>query len=126
MTIKDGNFRNQATPSKIGLVYESCAFAHDLPVDDDGLMIGNRLFPGDDTPRTFINCNLVNCEPPPGSTLITTNTTIVENGKVVGSDDVTIDGETISTPIIENWIYGKCLADGSYFYHPQIIKVSKE
>ena len=126
MTIKDGNFRNQATPSKIGLVYESCVFAHSLPVDDNGVMIGNRLFPGDDTPRTFIGCNLVNCETPPGSTLTRCNTTVVHNGKIVDTDSVIIDGESIDSDVIENWIYGKYQADGSYFYHPEIIKVSKE
>ena len=123
--IENGNFRNLLTPPEIDTVYERCAFAHDLPIDDDGVMIGNRLFPGDDTPRTFINCNLVNCETPPGSTLTNCNTTLAHNRKVVDTDSVIIDGESIDSDILENWIYGKYLADGSYCYHSHIIKVSE-
>ena len=61
MTIKDGNFRNQETPSLIGIEYECCCFAQSQPIDTASVKTGVRLFPGDDTARTFIKCNLVNC-----------------------------------------------------------------
>lgn len=50
-----------------------------------------RLFPGDNTPRTFIDCNMVNCEPPPGSTLVRCNTRIMEFDKVLEEDVVVVD-----------------------------------
>lgn len=54
-----------------------CTFRQDQPnATNTG---GRRLWPGDDTPRTFTDCNLVNCELPPGSTVTRCNTALIES-----------------------------------------------
>ncbi len=77
------NFRNGKLPP-LRDTYISCAFCFDTADERSGNKIGHRIFPGDDTPRTFIECNLVNCIPPPGSTLIDCNTAILERNLVSG------------------------------------------
>lgn len=72
--------------------YHHCNFGQLQPLDDNGVKVAHRLFPGDDTPRTFYRCNLSNVEPPPGSTCIMSNTWIVENS---------IDGPGASTIVID-------------------------
>jgi len=121
-TLKNKNYSGGVTP-EIADIYERCNFSFPTPVLSNGLMVGHRLFPGDDTPRTFTNCNLVNCEPPPLSTLVGCNTSISEIDKVVSQDSVVIDGTEILTPVKENWYHGKYDVDiQGYFYHPEIIK----
>lgn len=88
------NFSGQATPSIIDTGYRCCNFAQTLP--DPNLPNRVRLFPGDDTPRTFIRCNLVNCEVPPGSTVIKCNTSIVAHDMLIGSITITVDGKSSS------------------------------
>lgn len=80
MTTIKKNFKNQATPSIVDVAYDSCNFCQDAPIIVDGKRRGVRLFPGDDTPRTFIDCNLCNAEPPPGSTLVHCLTAMIEYG----------------------------------------------
>ena len=113
--IENGNFRGQQTPSNISGEYKNCSFAHPQPVDTNGVKTGHRLFPSDDTPRTFINCNLVNCEPPPGSTLLKCNTTIVSRGIVSSTDSIVIDGEEITVDDYSDVIHGKYTENG-YIY----------
>ncbi len=94
------NFSGQATPSIIDPNYIRCNFAQTLP--DPNVVNGPnepdrvRIFPGDDTPRTFFRCNLVNCEVPPGSTVIKCNTSIVAPNMLIGSITVTVDGKSSS------------------------------
>ena len=88
------NFSGQATPSIIDTEYQRCNFAQVLP--DPNLPNRVRLFPGDDTPRTFFRCNLVNCEVPPDSTVIKCNTSIVAPNMLIGSITVTVDGRSSS------------------------------
>lgn len=76
--------------------YERCNFSR-AQADLGPPIVGIRLFPGDDTPRTFIQCNLVNCEPPPGSTLIRCNTALIEDGVLVETDTVLINGVVVAT-----------------------------
>ncbi len=71
------NFSGQTTPKIKDTEYRNCNFSQPDCVDDAGKMRGVRIFPGDDTPRTFIGCNMVNCEPPLGSTQIDCNNAIV-------------------------------------------------
>ena len=100
------NFSGQTTPDIVDDVYEQCNFSQPAPADDGGTKKGVRLFPGDDTPRTFIDCNLVNCEPPPGSTVTGGNTTIKDLDVVIDSDTVTIDGESVTLNNIGSIVYG--------------------
>ena len=76
-----------------------------------------RLFPGDDTPRTFENCNLVNCEVPPGSTVIKCNTTIRRTLVPTSTDEIVVDGESIGNTIYHDIIYGRYV-DGVAEYKP--------
>lgn len=56
------NFTGQATPSIVDTEYRRCNFTQETA--------HTRLFPGDDTPRTFTRCNLKNCDLPPGSATV--------------------------------------------------------
>ncbi len=88
------NFSGQSTPSIIDTEYRNCNFAQALP--DPNLPNRVRIFPGDDTPRTFFRCNLVNCEVPPGSTVIKCNTSIVASNMKIGTITITVDGKSSS------------------------------
>lgn len=94
------NFSGQTTPSVIDTVYQWCNFSQTLPdpnvVNADVEPDRVRIFPGDDTPRTFIECNLRNCEAPPGSTLIRCATSIAVNNTRIGGLVVTVDGVSSS------------------------------
>ena len=65
-TIARKNFTNM-DPAAIPVAdeYIQCNFTQHVPDTSGAQPKGVRLFPGDDTPRIFRNCNLVNCEPPP-------------------------------------------------------------
>ena len=89
------NYSGQLTPSDIQDVYENSNFTQPLA--------HTRIFPGDDTPRTFIRCNLKNCDLPPGSTR--------QGGlhghevRDPGNDEtITIDGEGV---VIEAFVWEK-------------------
>ena len=105
--IEDKGFRDQSIPSIVDTEYKNCSFAQAQPVEVNGLMVGVRIFPDDDTPRTFTNCNLVNCELPPNSTIIKCNTTIAVRGVSVVTDTIVIGGETIEITEIYDYIHGR-------------------
>ena len=71
--------------------YRECNFARSNPDMTGPQPVGIRLFPGDDTPRTFIDCNLMNCEVPPGSTVQGGLTVIKETGVFDRDETITID-----------------------------------
>ena len=89
--------------------YQRCNFSRRAPIDiGGGVMRGHRLFPGDDTPRTFTDCNLVNCEPPPGSTVVRCNTTIVDTRIVSSTETITLpDASEIVVEHHSSIFYGK-------------------
>lgn len=97
--------------------YRECNFSRRNCIDVGGVKKGVRLFPGDDTPRTFIGCNLANCEPPPGSTCTTCNRAITEKCVEVSSEDLVIDGDTIVVKEYADIIYG-AYKNGQYVYRP--------
>ena len=76
--------------------FELCNFAKLAPGTPAPNPTGVRLWPGDNTPRTFVRCNLTNCEPPPGSTLINCNTALVEDGVVTETDIIVVDGVEVA------------------------------
>lgn len=116
---KGKNFSGQVTPGIVDTEYESCNFTQSQPVDVGGNMQGVRLFPGDDTPRTFTRCNMTNCEPPPGSTLTDCNTTIRENYLPSSPDTLTIDGVENTIEHHINRIHGRFNPETwGYDYHP--------
>ncbi len=113
MTTRRQNFTEQDTPSIIDTDYENCNFAHEVPVDSGGgVFIGVRLFPGDNTARTFTRCNLVNCEVPPGSTVTKCNTTIRQAMVVTGTSKVTIDSVETTITHHKNVIHGRWTPSG--------------
>jgi hypothetical protein len=122
MAVRNRNFSGETTPSIIDDTYINCNFSQPEPVNDSGDKKGIRLFPGDDTARTFIECNLVNCEPPPGSTITGCNTTIRENRIYSYSDFVEIDIVTMEIENFVDVIYGHYQQDGSYTYKDPFIE----
>ena len=112
---KRKNFMNQQTPSTIDDVYVECNFGQDGPDERDGKKVGVRLFPGDDTPRTFIDCQMTNCEPPPGSKLEGCQTILMERDVLLESVTVLIGDEEIDASRRGQRVYGK-YQDGDYVY----------
>lgn len=118
--IRKKNFRAMAL-EEIPLAdeYINCNFGRAQPDLTGPDAKGHRLFPGDDTPRVFRQCNLMNCEPPPGSTLDSCMTGIMETNVIYNTETVEIDGVIISTTdFVKNTVYGRILEDGTYEYKP--------
>ena len=113
--VRNYSFVGVVTPSVIDTEYDHCNFAQPAPLNVGGLRRGVRLFPGDDTPRTFTQCNLVNCELPPGSTVIGGVYSMVEYNQVTGTETVTVDGVVIeSIDSHSHFTYGIRNPDGTY------------
>lgn len=72
--------------------YLGCNFNRTQPDMSGPEPKGVRLFPGDDTPRRFERCNLINCEVPPGSNVIDCNTAIIERDIPDFDEVLTVDG----------------------------------
>jgi hypothetical protein len=116
--ITEKNFFGETDPDVGGETeFTNCNFAHPQPVLDGADYIGVRVFPGDDTPRTFTRCNLVNCEVPPGSTMTKCNRAIVRRNVVTNSEDIVIGAETITVEIKANLCYGHQIGPGIYNYY---------
>ena len=124
--IKQKNFSN-ADPATLpaDTEYVSCNFTQSVPNTSGANPVGVRLWPGDDTPRTFTNCNLVNCEPPPGSTIVNCNTTISEYGVFDYEETITVDSVIVNTrTFTKQIIHGRYNpATETYDYHPTPIEV---
>ena len=101
------NFSGQPTPSIIDGEYRRCNFSQPTPIDVAGQKRGVRLFPTDDTPRTFIECNLTNAEPPPGSTLVQCLTVVKEHRVITSTDTITIDGVSETVDHYSDLVYGR-------------------
>ena len=112
--ISEKNFSNM-DPALIPVdtEYERCNFSRFQP-ELGPPVVGVRLFPGDDTPRTFIDCNLMNCEPPPGSTLIKCNTAIVTTGELGPTDELVVDGVVVHTTQYHDRTVHARYVDGAY------------
>jgi len=104
MTVRHGRFVEGELPP-LDTTYEKCAFWFEQPVFPGP--VGNRIFPGDDTPRTFIDCNMANALPPPGSTLIRCNTTLSERHVVKEANVITIGTRVINETRLETLIHGR-------------------
>jgi hypothetical protein len=111
VTITNQNFVGIAIADiPVDLEYVRCNFSQPQPVNNGGLRRGQRLFVGDDTPRTFTNCNMVNCEPPPGSTLNSCQTHMIERNIETTADTIQVDGGPILTEQHHsNFAYGRYL-----------------
>lgn len=124
--IKEKNFSN-ADPAALpaDTEYVRCNFTQTVPDTSGANPVGVRLWPGDDTPRTFTNCNMVNCEPPPGSTLVQCNTAINEYDLPDFEETIVVDGvEVYRRQFKKNRMHGRYNPDTeSYEYHSSPIEV---
>ena len=87
--VKDQSFVDQAPPKTIALAYYRCNLMQRAPMlnKKTGLYEGVLIFGGDSTPRTFIECNLINVRVPIGSVVDErSNTHIVQYDVIAGSD----------------------------------------
>jgi hypothetical protein len=112
--ISEKNFSNM-DPALIPVDthYERCNFSRSQP-ELGPPVVGVRLFPGDDTPRTFTDCNLMNCEPPPGSTLVNCTTWIVTPGELGPVDELVVDGVVEHTVQYHDRTVHARYVDGAY------------
>ena len=102
------DFSGQVFPVIADTEYLRCKFNHPAPVVLAGEeRRGVRIFPGDDTPRIFINCSLVNAEPPPGSILTNCLTCMKERNVVTSVDTLTIDSKIEVIEHHSDFVYGK-------------------
>lgn len=132
--IKDKNFSNQIVPHRgdvlfIDTKYKDCNFSHSNCFTVFGQKVGHRIFPDDDTSRTFIDCNLTNCEPPPGSIIMKANgqhigPTIVERMVKVNTEIVSIDSEQIEVDDYVDRIHGHYY-QGVYSYKATPIDIPR-
>lgn len=135
MTVNRGNFSRMLWPVRfekekneqgdiisiteipvIDTEYHNCNFSQETCINVAGKMQGVRIFPGDDTPRTFVDCNLVNVELPPGSTFSGCNTTILETGLLDSTNRVVINGLVIARENRKNRVHGRVMPDLSIEY----------
>ena len=122
--ISEKNFHNMPVNEiPVDTEYQRCNFSRSQPQQQGQTRFGERLFPGDDTPRTFINCNLLNCETPPGSTVIGGTTAIIETMVEGPTDTLEVNGVVEhTTQYYDNIKYGKWNAEtDSYDYDPSPI-----
>jgi hypothetical protein len=105
--IQGKNFarRSTFTGDDVDTEYRNCNFSQAAPVDGVGGKEGVPLsFEGN--ALKFVECNLMNAQPPAGSIIERCNTTIQEFGIEIDSETVTIDGEDITVPQLANRIHG--------------------
>jgi hypothetical protein len=96
--IRDKNFTDwDVNDIPVDSIYKNCNFTQRTPDTSGPNPVGIRLFPGDDTPRTFDHCNMVNCEPAPGSILINCNTAINEYGLDAHTEEIVVDTVVVSS-----------------------------
>ncbi len=124
--IERKNFTGQVTPSIIDTTYKDCNFSQPQPIDSGGgVFVGVRLFPGNDTPRTFIDCNLINAEPPPGSAVTGGNQSVIQRGLNGVLETVVIAGETVDIQHRIDRVHGQW-EPGGYAYKPTPVDVEVE
>lgn len=111
--IQRANYTGNPNPDVGGETeFFNCNFGQPAPVLEGSLRRGVRLFPGDDTPRTFTDCALVNCEPPPGSTVVGGNTCIKEYYLETDTETITVDGEVLTIQHHVDLVYGRWTPEG--------------
>ena len=92
------NYSGNRTPPVEELVdtYVECNFSQPAAITDpdSGEKVGVPMFPESrSTPRTFVHCNLANCDMPNGSTVDSCNTAITT--KEVQEENITVRGRQV-------------------------------
>ena len=124
MAVVNKNFSKVTTPLPpfdTETEFIGCNFSKRVPDTSGVNPIGVRLWPGDDTPRIFTKCNLMNCEPPPGSTIVGGNTCVKEfdvagTVQVITVDGIEVDSYTNTFERIHGHLDPATL---TYVYHPE-------
>ncbi len=103
MAIERKNYAGQVAPDTGDVLeFVACNFAHEAPAMQGATAVPVRLWPGDNRPRQFRDCNMVNAAGPDGSTYENCNTAIVSRAVVVedvrdaGNDDGQDEIETVT------------------------------
>ena len=120
--IKNKNFSGLLVPDIIDTEYFECNFSHRLPIEVAGQKVGVRIFPDDDTPRTFTRCNLVNTQVPPNSVVTSCNTTIKESQVLIDSEIIAIDGSDIVLNSYADRIHGNA---GGLYQTPKDLPIDR-
>lgn len=109
-----------SAPYDVETEFFQCNFSQPAPDTSGANPVGIRLWPGDDTPRTFIRCNMMNCEPPPGSTVTKCLTCLKTVGMLGTLETIEIDGAVLgSHQKIFSRVHGRREPDGTYIYDEQ-------
>lgn len=126
MVTENKNFSGQRPPSVEDTIYVGCNFSQPQPRLAQGKYVGRRLFPGDNIPRTFVNCLMMNALPPAGSTVQGRKMTIVQPFVEDGTETVTVNGQTKTIKTYVRIIHGftdPTTLQPVYFPQPRIIPV---
>jgi hypothetical protein len=121
VTIRYKNFSNvDPTQLPAETHFVKCNFFQRVPTKQGQTRRGVRLWPDDGTPRVFEDCNMANCEPPPGSTYISCNSYITEFDIFAFTDDVVIDDVVVHSEEKHDQVtYGRYDTETeSYEYYP--------
>lgn len=100
-------------------IYRRCNFAQPNPASLNPA-VGHRLFPGDDTRRVFVECNLQNVETAPGCSLERSTAWIVETDQpsVVEDDVIEVDGVEVARKVYKDRIAHGKWNGSAYEYFP--------
>ena len=99
--------------------FERCVFNQPEPdMTDPDNPVGIRLWPGDDTPRRFDQCRLINCQVPPNSEVDPRSKMFIMR-QVLDTDTVTIDGLVLSVEYVTRIVYGRYRPDGTLVRFPE-------
>lgn len=100
-------------------VYRNVRITFSAPDKSGASPRGVRLWPGDDTPRQFIGCKLINCEPPPGSTLQDCTAVVMDYRVLDRGDTLTVNGSVLFTDeFYKNIAYGIYDSSANYVELP--------
>jgi hypothetical protein len=116
MAVERKNFAGLTTPPPpydTETEFINCNFTQPQPVGPAPWR-GVRLWPGDDTPRTFTDCNTTNCELPPGSTSTGGLRIIKQYRQNSDIDRVTVDAVDHDVQRKRHRLRGRREPDGVY------------
>ena len=100
-----------------------CNFSQVSPIFNGQNWVGVPILTGQGS-CTFIKCNLVNCEVPPGSIISGCNATIKRFKVEKAVDEIVIDGFSLgSTPFYVDIIYGIQTSPAFYDYYETPIEI---
>lgn len=111
---KDQSFVDQVPPKTIALTYHGCNLMQRAPVLDKktGKYVGVRIFGTDFTPRTFIDCNLINVDVPIGSVVQKSNWNVIQYDVADGKESIVTAFGTVEAERTGMRVLGRYTAPG--------------